>query len=99
MKASQTDMDAMKPKIDKLRADLTLLQKCLNTSASDPNHAIYCVAPPESSFSGTGNQKPSGRKGFVELPEDRSTATTTADTFAIGDMYLTGYSTRCGPQV
>jgi len=98
MKASQTDMDAMKPKIDKLRADLTLLQKCLNTSASDPNHAIYCVAPPESSFSGTGNQKPSGRKGFVELPEDRSTAATEADTFAIGDMYLTGYSTRCGPQ-
>ena len=35
----------------------------------------------------------------VDPPKDRSTAATTADTFAIGDMYLTGYSNRCGPQV
>jgi len=100
MKESQANMDTVQTKIDKLRVDLTLLQKCLETPASDPMHATYCVAPPESStsFSGTGNQVPSGRKGAVELPEDRSTAATTADTFAIGDMYLTGYSTRCGPQ-
>jgi len=93
-------MDAVIPKIEKLRADLTLLKKCLVTPISDPMHASYCVAPPEpdsSSFSGTSNQAASGKKGAVELPEDRSTAATTADTFAIGDMYLTS-SDRCGPQ-
>merc|ERR1740137_241979 len=34
----------------------------------------------------------------VEAPQDRSSAATTTDIFAIGDMYLSGYSTKCGPQ-
>ena len=102
MKSCQSDLDDLKPKIDKLRADLELVYKCLNTTGpSDPNYFNYCVGPPEpeESFSSTGNQVPSGRMQAVDPPKDRSTAATTADTFAIGDMYLTGYSNRCGPQV
>ena len=91
-------MDTIKPKIAKLRADLDLIHKCMNTSRTDPNWSTYCVEPP-ASFSSTGNQVPSGRMQEVEAPKDRSTAATTADTFAIGDMYLSGYSTRCGAQV
>merc|ERR1740124_492710 len=34
----------------------------------------------------------------VEAPQDRSSAATTTDIFAIGDMYLSGYSTKCGAQ-
>ena len=100
MKSCQSDLDDLQPKIDQLRADLDLVYKCLNTTRDDPNYLTYCVGPPEeSSFSSTGNQVPSGRMQAVDLPKDRSTAATTADTFAIGDMYLTGYSNRCGPQV
>jgi len=90
-------MDTIQPSIDKLRADLTLLQKCLNTSRSDPKWSTYCVEPP-ASFSSTANQVPSGRRGAVEAPEDRSTAATAADVFSVADMYLSGYSTRCGAQ-
>merc|ERR1712106_1300864 len=43
MKLSKSDMDTIQPSIDKLRADLTLLQKCLNTSRSDPKWSTYCV--------------------------------------------------------
>ena len=98
MKLSKSDMDTIQPSIDKLRADLTLLQKCLNTSRSDPKWSTYCVEPP-ASFSSTANQVPSGRRGAVEAPEDRSTAATAADVFSVADMYLSGYSTRCGAQV
>merc|ERR1711892_177062 len=97
MKLSKSDMDTIQPSIDKLRADLTLLQKCLNTSRSDPKWSTYCVEPP-ASFSSTANQVPSGRRGAVEAPEDRSTAATAADVFSVADMYLSGYSTRCGAQ-
>eukprot|EP00090_Calanus_glacialis_P007943 TRINITY_DN1632_c0_g1_i2.p1 TRINITY_DN1632_c0_g1~~TRINITY_DN1632_c0_g1_i2.p1 ORF type:complete len:255 (-),score=59.40 TRINITY_DN1632_c0_g1_i2:110-874(-) len=90
-------MDTIKPQIAKLRADLDLIHKCMNTSRTDPNWSTYCVEPP-ASFSSTGNQVPSGRMQEVEAPKDRSTAATTANTFAIGDMYLSGYSTKCGPQ-
>merc|ERR1712243_173993 len=93
MKACQSDLDDVQLKIDKLRADLDLVYKCLNTTRQDPNYLDYCVGPPEEgSFSGTGNQVPSGRMQSVDSPKDRSTAATTADTFAIGDMYLTGWS-------
>merc|ERR1711970_1193453 len=98
MKTCQSDLDDIQPRIDKLRADLDLVYKCLNTTRDDPNYLTYCVGPPEESFSSTANQLPSGRMQAVDLPKDRSTAATTADTFAIGDMYLTGYSNRCGPQ-
>merc|ERR1712168_667402 len=99
MKSCQSDLDDLQLRIDKLRKDLELVQKCLNTTPGDANHTIFCVGPePEESFSSTGNQVPSGRIQAVDLPKDRSTAATTADTFAIGDMYLTGYSNRCGPQ-
>jgi len=100
MKACQSDLDDVQLKIDKLRDALDLVYKCLNTTRQDPNYLDYCVGPeePEGSFSGTGNQVPSGRMQAVDTPKDRSTAATTADTFAIGDMYLTGYSNRCGPQ-
>merc|ERR1712168_1195639 len=99
MKDCQSKLDDLQPKIDKLRKDVDLVFKCLNTTRNDPDHQTYCVGPPEEgSFSGTGNQVPSGRMQAVDSPKDRSTAATTADTFAIGDMYLTGYSTRCGPQ-
>ena len=84
-------------KIDKLWEAVNRVEKCLDTN--DPDHQSYCIAPEEGSFSSTGNQVPSGRMQAVDLPKDRSTAATTADTFAIGDMYLTGYSNRCGPQV
>merc|ERR1711970_1203771 len=96
MKSCQSDLDDLQLRIDKLRKDLELVQKCLNTTPGDANHTIFCVGPePEGSFSSTGNQVQSGRIHAVDLPKDRSTA---ADTFAIGDMYLTGYSNRCGPQ-
>ena len=99
MKDCQSKLDDVQLKIDDLRDALALVYKCLNTT--DPDHQTYCVGPeePEGSFSGTGNQVPSGRMQAVDTPKDRSTAATTADTFAIGDMYLTGYSNRCGPQV
>ena len=99
MKSCRGDLDAIKPKIAKLRADLELVHKCMNTSRTDPNYHNYCVSPPES-FSSTGNQVPSGRRmDEVEAPQDRSSAATTTDIFAIGDMYLSGYSTKCGAQV
>ena len=91
MKACQSDLDDVQLKIDKLRADLDLVYKCLNTTRQDPNYLDYCVGPPEES---RGNQVQA-----LHTPEDRSTAATKTDTFAIGDMYLTGYSNRCGPQV
>ena len=91
MKACQSDLDDVQLKIDKLRADLDLVYKCLNTTRQDPNYLDYCVGPPEES---RGNQVQA-----LDTPEDRSTAATKTDTFAIGDMYLTGYSNRCGPQV
>jgi len=90
MKACQSDLDDVQLKIDKLRADLDLVYKCLNTTRQDPNYLDYCVGPPEES---RGNQVQA-----LDTPEDRSTAATKTDTFAIGDMYLTGYSNRCGPQ-
>merc|ERR1711892_883906 len=98
MKSCRGDLDAIKPKIAQLRADLELVHKCMNTSSTDPNYHTYCVSPPES-FSSTGNQVPSGRRmDEVAAPQDRSSAATTTDIFAIGDMYLSGYSTKCGPQ-
>jgi len=97
MKACQSDLDDVQSKIDKLRADLELVRKCLDTPRDDPNYLTYCVGPPEESRS-TGDQVTNERMQAVDLPKDRSTAATTADTFAIGDMYLTGYSNRCGPQ-
>eukprot|EP00091_Calanus_sinicus_P017989 TRINITY_DN3962_c0_g1_i7.p1 TRINITY_DN3962_c0_g1~~TRINITY_DN3962_c0_g1_i7.p1 ORF type:complete len:243 (-),score=82.88 TRINITY_DN3962_c0_g1_i7:120-848(-) len=97
MSSCSGKMDTIKPKIAKLRADLDLIHKCMNTSRTDPNWSTYCVEPP-ASFSSTGNQIPSGRMQGVEAPKDRSTAATTADTFSIGDMYLSGYTTKCGPQ-
>jgi len=97
MKACQADLDDVQSKIDKLRADLELVRKCLDTPRDDPNYLTYCVGPPEESRS-TGNQVTNERMTAVDSPKDRSTAATTADTFAIGDMYLTGYSNRCGPQ-
>jgi len=97
MTSCSDKMDTIKPKIAKLRADLDMIHKCMNTSRTDPNWSTYCVEPP-ASFSSTGNQVPSGRMQEVEVPRDRSTAATTADTFAIGDMYLSGYTTKCGPQ-
>merc|ERR1711970_198997 len=93
MKSCQSDLDNLKPRIDKLRADLELVLKCLDTTRDDPNYLNYCVGPPEDSSRSTV-----GRTQAVNSPKDRSTAATTADTFAIGDMYLTGYSNRCGPQ-
>merc|ERR1712055_1249061 len=97
MKACQSDLDDVQSKIDQLRADLELVRKCLDTPRDDPNYLTYCVGPPEESRS-TGNQVTNERMEAVHSPKDRSTAATTADTFAIGDMYLTGYSNRCGPQ-
>merc|ERR1712050_693561 len=85
METCRTELEAIQPKIDKLREELELVRKCLKTEPGDPNYLTYRVGPPEES----------SRGGEVASPKDRSTA---ADTFAIGDMYLTGYSTRCGPQ-
>jgi len=90
----------IKPRIAKLRKDLELVYKCMETDRTDPNWSTYCVMPPATSFSSTGNQVASGRmgRGEVQAPEDRSTAATAADIIAVGDMYLTGYTTKCGPQ-
>merc|ERR1711892_1540077 len=55
MKSCRGDLDAIKPKIAQLQADLELVHKCMNTSRTDPNYHTYCVSPPES-FSSTGNQ-------------------------------------------
>jgi len=100
MKTCRTDMDDIQPKIKKLREDLDLVYKCLNTTGpTDPNYFDYCVGPPEEgSFSGTGGAAPSGRRQEVAAPKDRSSAGTATDIFSVGDMYLTGYSQRCGPQ-
>jgi len=95
MKKCSAALDDIQSKIDKLREDLERVKKCLNTS--DPDHKTYCVGPSEESFSSTGNQVPSGRAKEVAAPKDRSTAATTADTFAIGDMYL-NQGEKCGPQ-
>merc|ERR1712198_374892 len=90
----------IKPRIAKLQKDLELVYKCMETDRTDPNWSTYCVTPPAGSFSSTGNQVASGRMGHGEVraPEDRSTAATAADIIAVGDMYLTGYTTKCGPQ-
>merc|ERR1711970_647181 len=93
MKSCRSDLDDLQLRIDELRTDLELVLKCLDTTRDDPNYLTYCVGPPEDSSRSTG-----GRTQAVNSPKDRSTAATTADTFAIGDMYLTGYSNRCGPQ-
>merc|ERR1712098_620467 len=77
MEDCRTELDALQPKIDKLREELELVRKCLKTEPGDPNYLTYCVGPPEES----------SRVGEVASPKDRSTAATTADTFA-----------RCGPQ-
>jgi len=100
LKTCKSSMDSLLPKIKKLKEDLANLRKCLDTPRDDPMWATYCVAPEdeEGSFSNSGNPQPSGRRMLNKVPlKDRSTAATTADTFAIGDMYLSGYSTRCGP--
>merc|ERR1711874_118242 len=48
MKTCRTEMDDIQPKINKLREDLDLVYKCLNTSGpADPNYFDYCVGPPE----------------------------------------------------
>ena len=96
MKKCSASLDDIQAKIDKLREDLARVRKCLNTS--DPDHKTYCIGPSEESFSSTGNQVPSGRAKEAAAPKDRSTAATTADTFAIGDMYL-NQGEKCGPQV
>merc|ERR1712168_463905 len=93
MKSCQSDLVDLQLRIDKLRTDLELVLKCLDTTRDDPNYLTFCVGPPEDSSRSTG-----GKMQAVDSPKDRSTAATTADTFAIGDMYLTGYSNRCGPQ-
>merc|ERR1711942_166609 len=91
MKACRSKLDDVQLKIDKLREDLDLVNKCLATPRDDPNYLTYCVGPPEES---RGDQVVQA----LHSPKDRSTAATKTDTFAIGDMYLTGYSTKCGPQ-
>merc|ERR1712215_226476 len=97
LNVTKVDMDTIQHKLDKLREDLTLVQKCLKTSKSDPKWSSYCVGPP-ASFSSSANQAPSGRKIDLLPGEERSTATVAADVFSVADMYLTGYSTKCGPQ-
>jgi len=100
MKDCNAKLDQIKPKIAKLKKDLKLVYKCMETPKTDPNWATYCVSPPADTFSSTGNQVPSGRmaKTEIQLPQDRSTAATAADIVAVGDMYLSGYTTKCGPQ-
>jgi len=95
MKKCQSSLDDSQLKIDKLWEAVNRVEKCLDTN--DPDHQSYCIAPEEGSFSSTGNQVPSGRNGKIAETKDRSTAATTADTFAIGDMYLTS-GQKCGPQ-
>jgi len=94
MKKCRGALDDIQKKIDQLLEDVARVKKCLNTS--DPDHQTFCI-PPEESFSSTGNQVPSVRTEEAASPKDRSTAATTADTFAIGDMYLNA-GEKCGPQ-
>jgi len=99
LNTASDDMNTLKPKIAQLKADLANVYKCMNTTRNDPNWSTYCVLPPEeTTFSSTSNQIASGRKLEDMNVKDRSTAATATDTFSIGDMYLTGYSTKCGPQ-
>merc|ERR1719397_1104998 len=76
MKSCRSDLEDLQPRIDKLRADLELVLKCLDTTRDDPNYLTYCTGPPEDSSRSTG-----GRMLAVDSPKDRSTAATTADTF------------------
>merc|ERR1711970_741683 len=88
MKACQSDLDDVQSKIDKLRADLELVRKCLDTPRRDPNYLTYCVGPPEESRS-TGNQVTNERMQAVDSPKDRSTAATDVDLrLSLGGLVL-----------
>merc|ERR1711915_651573 len=54
----------IKPRIAKLRKDLELVYKCMETDRTDPKWSTYCVMPPATSFSSTGNQVASGRQVY-----------------------------------
>jgi len=98
MKDCNKKLDEIQAEIDKLKDDLEKVHKCMDTT--DPDHQSYCVKPEpeEGSFSTPSKPVPSGRMNKDAAPKDRSSAGTAADAFAIGDMYLTGYTTKCGPQ-
>merc|ERR1712106_666878 len=81
MKSCRGDLDAIKPKIAQLRADLELVHKCMNTSRTDANYHTYCVSPPES-FSSTGNQVPSGLQLQTYSPSETCTSQATQPSVA-----------------